>query len=553
MAIRVPQSCSLSYSLNPLHTAEIQNGVYKSEIGNTTIKAVCNDGGGFSIYAVGYTDNELGKTVLSSTSGDEYDIITGTASSGNTSNWAMKLSSVPGVDSPSILSDTNGSFETYHTVPNTYTKVATQDSTTDFVIGSSINTTYAAYISKTQVAGTYEGKVKYVMIHPSSNPEPYIPVAIDCDPGTICYYPNSNDHDGTMGKQTTNDSNSTLVDGSAVTLLASNYSRLGYGFAGWNDKHDYTGNFYGPNETINAPVGVSENGISLYAVWVKSEGDLQDSTIATSVCGRLATAQPNGVTNLDSVSALTDKRDGQTYAIAKLADGNCWTIENLRLDATGSLFESLAQGYDSSFIGLAAPEAPSSFAGVTTANSLYTTDNDVDGKITISGISISNRIPRYSDINTGNRPINPTSNNTGSYTTEGMYSFGNYYTWAAANANTSEQFGYSPSPTSICPKGWRIPTGGIGGEFYSLNLVANSGLTDNSVGFRSFPNNFVYSGFIGSGTIYERGTNGYYWTSSPNGANYVYYMYFHKNYIYPGSSFDNGYYGRNVRCLLEAQ
>lgn len=62
----------------------------------------------------------------------------------------------------------------------------------------------------------------------------------------------------------------------------------------------------------------------------------------------LIQASTDGTANLSSVSALTDQRDDQTYAIAKLADGNCWMIENLRLDTEatrGATNEALAQGY----------------------------------------------------------------------------------------------------------------------------------------------------------------------------------------------------------------
>ena len=37
-----------------------------------------------------------------------------------------------------------------------------------------------------------------------------------------------------------------------------------------------------------------------------------------------------------SVIALEDERDGNVYTVAKLADDNCWTIENLRLDLTNT-------------------------------------------------------------------------------------------------------------------------------------------------------------------------------------------------------------------------
>ena len=90
--ITVPVSCTMSGTGQNTHNAEINNGQYNSNIGTTTLKAFCNDNEGFSIYAVGYTNNEIGKNVLtSSTLGPTHDIITGTAISGNTSNWAMKL------------------------------------------------------------------------------------------------------------------------------------------------------------------------------------------------------------------------------------------------------------------------------------------------------------------------------------------------------------------------------------------------------------------------------------------------------------------------------
>ena len=95
------------------------------------------------------------------------DIATGTATSGNTSNWAMKVSAVAGTYAPTIGSDTNGSFANYHVVPSGYTKVASFASNTDLTTGSNLETTYAAFVNATQPAGTYTGKVKYTLVHPN--------------------------------------------------------------------------------------------------------------------------------------------------------------------------------------------------------------------------------------------------------------------------------------------------------------------------------------------------------------------------------------------------
>ena len=91
--VTVPVSCTLSGTGMDTHNATINNGQYNSVVGETTMKAFCNDNNGFSIYAIGYTDNTDGKNVLTNTTlGNTYDIETGTLTTGADSKWAMKLS-----------------------------------------------------------------------------------------------------------------------------------------------------------------------------------------------------------------------------------------------------------------------------------------------------------------------------------------------------------------------------------------------------------------------------------------------------------------------------
>ena len=180
--ITVPVSCTLSGSGMTSHTASIPNGTYTPDIGTTTLTAFCNDNAGFSIYAAGYTGDEIGGTnstkLVGTSTSNNATIDTGTATGpvgGNdTSNWAMKLTALsnPTPTYPiTITSDTSGSFSSYHAVPSDYTKVATRTSGTDIgqsAEGSTLTTTYAAYISKTQPADTYSGQVIYTLVHPSS-------------------------------------------------------------------------------------------------------------------------------------------------------------------------------------------------------------------------------------------------------------------------------------------------------------------------------------------------------------------------------------------------
>ena len=166
LAISVPSSCTLSSSVDEAHSASIVNGRYEEGIGTTTLSTFCNDKNGYSVYTIGDSLNSEGNNTLVGSNGS--NINSGTATSGDTSNWAMKLSLKAGDTSttpPTIISP----FDNYTTVPANWTKVATIPySTTDMEKGSSFTTTYATYISPTQAAGTYLGQVKYLLTHPSA-------------------------------------------------------------------------------------------------------------------------------------------------------------------------------------------------------------------------------------------------------------------------------------------------------------------------------------------------------------------------------------------------
>ena len=170
LAITISSSCILSSVVNIPHNAEVYNGNYLGDIGKTTIKTLCNDGNGYSVYAVGYSNNEEGNNKLINSERPEYSIDTGLATSGLTSAWAMKLNNIPDDPSPTpptIESDYN---DVYGVVPSYWTKVASRASgTTDMAQGSSFTTTYAVYASSSQYAGTYQGQVKYLLTHPNSN------------------------------------------------------------------------------------------------------------------------------------------------------------------------------------------------------------------------------------------------------------------------------------------------------------------------------------------------------------------------------------------------
>lgn len=415
-------------------------------------------------------------------------------------------------------------------------------------------------------------------------------------------------------------------EGDPVTLLASNFKKAGNGCAGWSTDPDawihFTDNdstndpvIYGPMETIAAPAKPAQSTIlTLYAVWVPAEKDVSDKPIylqewddptdPTDACAALTSTTFNSATSKitatkDSIIALTDKRDDEVYTIAKLADDNCWMIENLRLEHEGTVGnnkndssvtnQSLAQGYGGtpgtygSFVGLAASES-ANFTNSTTPNTVYKssanppvdTYDPTNNRLEDIGTSDypGGRIPRYNNINNASALANPTfTENYGNATspsTSGIYknstvsSYGNYYNWVAAMANTNYITSRQESEaagTSICPSGWYLPsTNGANKEYGILSQgYGGSGSTDSGVGtgdvmsnrFRTFPNNFLYSGMIYDSSVRDRGWEGNYWSNtSALGNSISLYFSLGSTRLNASNNSRSRYNGFSVRCLI---
>ena len=542
--ITVPISCTMSGTGMTSHTANMSNGSYTPNIGTTTLKVFCNDEEGFAIFAAGYTGDEIGGTnstkLVNSASAVDNTISTGTATSGNISNWAMKLTTN---SSATYVVTLDNGFGAYSSVPSSYTKVAHRGSGTDIgttATGAELTTTYAAFVNQTQPAGTYIGKVIYTLVHPS-NETPAQPVT--CDPGKICYNPNTATALGEMGKQSASNN-------ASVTLWAGNFKRDGYAFASWNTTYDYSGTNYGPNQTITAPADVRTNGLSLYAVWIKSAGSLQN----WDGCSSLA----QGAT-----TALTDERDGNTYAVAKLADNKCWMIENLRLadkDANNNDINlsstnthnpslPLTNIYDSSTTSNHLSPTSSVAYDATTAPEGWCTTN-------------SSACDDQSRLRTDNTTLFANNTSSSYSPLSNVYSYGNYYNWYSATAGhgkygSSYASGYT-APGDLCPAGWHLPTGGnASAEFGVLDVAmggtgayqsGNAGTAMSKV-YRSYPNNFVYSGIVDGASVSSRSSSGYYWSSSAYSSSGAYGLNFYSSIVSPGTGSDSKYRGRSIRCL----
>ncbi len=292
----------------------------------------------------------------------------------------------------------------------------------------------------------------------------------------ICYDGNSDDGTGTMPDQSANAN-------AEIRLLAPNFSKPGFGFAGWNTAADGSGTMYGPNEVIRMP---ATSGLWLYATWVESAGDLQSFD-----CSSLASG---------AVTALTDVRDSQTYAVAKLADDKCWMIENLRLnpqDANTTIDTTNTNNPSEGFVSNIA----NNFKGNTSATTWATCN--------YASASCFNQVSfSAANINRSNT-ASPTTNNQ----TTSWYAYGVLYNWYTATAGYGTyNMGSGTTAGDICPAGWHLPHGKTGNDFEVLQTALEDAGAAGS--WKKYPNNFVLTGYYYGSNTTNRNVFGYYWTAT---------------------------------------
>ncbi|MBR0431119.1 hypothetical protein IJJ05_02430 [Candidatus Saccharibacteria bacterium] len=155
--IIIDTACSVGSTTSSTGTGaqlseNVTNGTLKTwEAGTAggTIKVSCNSSNGWNIKAVGVGDDASDKTVMNAAATGT-DIATGTTFSGATSYWAMKVTGT----------NTVTDFNSWHIVPDSATKVAGNST---MASEQTINTGYQVWVSATQEADTYTGKVQYTV------------------------------------------------------------------------------------------------------------------------------------------------------------------------------------------------------------------------------------------------------------------------------------------------------------------------------------------------------------------------------------------------------
>ena len=196
-----------------------------------------------------------------------------------------------------------------------------------------------------------------------------------------------------------------------ITIPDSSPTRAGYNFLGWAESVDSVAAEYQPGDSITLQVtDINESQSvtkTLYAVWSPKGEFMQDFDQSTDLIG------------IGETKTLYDKRDGKTYTVKRLSDGNVWMTQNL------------------------------SFTGGDGTDTTTKTSGDVAVSTVLS--QGSETISFVEAFASGSDPYLAQARYDGSRTN------GAYYSWTAAQ--------------SVCPAGWRLPSGESGGDFSKLDIA----------------------------------------------------------------------------------
>ena len=527
LTLTLSTSCTIRSDVEEAHNASLHGGQYEDEIGSTKINAYCNDNNGYSIYAVGSSGDIDGNTdLISSLNNNNYNIHTGiydsssiTASSPST--WSMKLTAGigTGIDSSSGSSITttpptirNG-YDNYSLVPSVYTLVASRDSKTDMstdtnATGSYFTTTYDIYASSTQQAGTYTGKVKYLMVHPQSN---------------IPYWANTIEESfASAGKQKV-------------------YSSKAGGY--YYSMQDMTTNIcnyvVGDDESTSAQLVDIRDG-NIYWVTKLKDGHCwmtQNLDLAIGSTNTPLTSENTDINPASSGSGIYDTANGG-YS----ENNGVWTWT----PASTAITSGRTINYSNNSVSNWGTNNNTPYSAEGGDTYFYTSDSYTnDTKYTsLSACTTTN----HSEADCKH------------------YHVGNFYSYAAAIAsnNSASIFAnYSVAANSICPKGWRLPIATnnnqsiyeFGDLLYDYSIITGkTSTTYTANGFNNIRKNplwFVRSGSIYNNLLNDSATYGNYW-SSANVSDYAAYRFgFNNSNITPARDDGGRYAGRPIRCLTK--
>ena len=255
---------------------------------------------------------------------------------------------------------------------------------------------------------------------------------------------------------------------------------------------------------------------------------------------------------------LTDIRDGETYRVRKLADGNVWMTENLRKEFTAGeiLKPATTDVKTNTTVDLATQpynQSSDNYYGWGVAS-----DSDLNASTVDRWLSRSTKVgSTWATETNPSRSDAPKVDHTGEDQRLGVYY--NWYTATASTGNWGITADLAEATSSICPSGWQLPKHNSDAKSwlnlikntYSLVVTEGNGNSEAVNRLYSFPFNLPLSGFISyaSGAV-SQGGQGVFWESTshyrPNARDLK--INPTGGVVYTGST-DNRLFGQSVRCV----
>ncbi|MBQ8156578.1 hypothetical protein IJ101_02210 [Candidatus Saccharibacteria bacterium] len=353
-----------------------------------------------------------------------------------------------------------------------------------------------------------------------------------------------------MPYESTNNVQSGDTNSTSITLSDLVPVREHYSFLGWCSTIPTTTDgvdscydtVYNPDGNgTDLTYGINQTTINtgtLYAMWERSvitwdiayseagkekSGDyyvLQDATY--DICKAVTTGQ---------TTTLIDNRDGSTYVVGKLADGNCWFLDNLKLDLVTVSLDNLVGKTNATDTTLGYLKNGGG-TNPYTANAVSTSWSSGDSDF------------KNPKINKGSIDTSVTNYGVGSGKT------GIFYNYCAASAGSycyAVNAGKGNATEDICPAGWRLPTGGTSStsEQNKLLQAYNNDLEDFRTAFSA-----NLTGEWVNGSVSNKNKNGYYWSSTLYTTTSMYYLSLNTSTT-SASDYNGRRYGDPVRCIME--
>jgi uncharacterized protein (TIGR02145 family) len=434
-------------------------------------------------------------------------------------------------------------FDTSYTIDNADNKYAQLPDSeleiyvTDKALGespaplSAFKVYYAAKLTLATVAGDYRTTITYSAIG-EDVPEPIYPKVLAVVPDVASTVAPSGDGAGSNGPQ--------------FSIAGRNLGSNPIVTIGGQPCTEIAVNSDGTAITCSGPTAGLAAGDKAVIVTTDVGVSNKDKTVAYDDTDYLTLQSVAGAGCGAAPTIYRDTRDSQLYYVAKLDDNKCWMLDNLRYKPNGDTTGTDTAGF--------------SAIQVVNVSSLNT--------LTVSGSSSSGtngdnfNAAKYIDPIDSGRGYNnycETDVEKSIYNITKCGLLYNFYTSTAGTAPNTVVTGNAVG--SICPAGWRLPTGGYNtsSDFAVLNGSMHAGslaLGSTSSG-AGYDENWLYSGdFAGvfsgdyGSSFGTKGSDGYFWSSSVSSAERSYSLRFNSANLWSGNYTDNRYHGFAVRCVI---